>query len=399
MMRKLDYDELILLDNFIYFKWEAKEDDLLINLIYDLMKDENFPYNMKISGDCAIQFEESECIEIFEQIINKPNFQKLKIKDVSTSKNGVKYACFIDDENNVTVVFKGTVSRNEWNDNGAGAYEDKTQEQIDALNYVNGLNYDNITVTGHSKGGNKAQYVAILSPKVSECISINGQGFSNEFISMYNNEINKNEFKITAINAKYDYVSCLFNSISGKKHYIETEIQLNPFNYHKANILLDDNGDLRKETNEAKFSKIINGFSEAVITDLPKDMKSFVTNKIINIIELILCKKEDKNDPLKVAGEILTMFSYGRELEFLNIFNITYPILEILILPLLFWNDFIDIEESGSKELFAVTINNIDTLGHEIIKKMKFIDVNNLELINRILKNFDALIYELKHES
>ena len=397
-MGKLNYDELILLDSFIYLEWSAAEDEPFINVVYDLMNAENFPKNIEIMGDCSINLERSECIKMFEQIINKHSFRKLKIKDVSSNENGVKYACFMDDENNVTVVFKGTVSKSEWNDNGAGAYEYTTQEQIDALNYINGLKYNNITVTGHSKGGNKAQYVAILSPKVNECISVNGQGFSNEFINMYNVDINKNKFKITSINAKYDYVSCLFNSIAGKEHYIETEIQLNPFDYHKASILLDDNGKLRKETSEAKFSKIINGFSEAVITDLPGDIKSFVTNKIINVIELILCKKENKNDPLKVAGEILIMLYNESNLKFFNIFRMTYPILELLILPLLFWNDFIDIEENSSKELLAATINNIDTLGHEIIKKMEFIDADKIEIINGILKKFDNLIDGIKYE-
>lgn len=37
--------------------------------------------------------------------------------------------------------------------------------------------YDSITVTGHSKGGNKAQYVTVLSDKVDRCISMDGQGF------------------------------------------------------------------------------------------------------------------------------------------------------------------------------------------------------------------------------
>ncbi|WP_315071146.1 Mbeg1-like protein [uncultured Clostridium sp.] len=397
-MGKLNYDELILLDSFIYLEWSAVEDKPFINVVYDLMKAENFPENIEIMGDCSMNLERSECIKMFEQIINKHSFRKLKIKDISSNENGVKCACFMDDENNVTVVFKGTVSKSEWNDNGAGAYEYTTKEQIDALNYINGLKYNNITVTGHSKGGNKAQYVAILSPKVSECISVNGQGFSNEFMNMYNVDINKNKFKITSINAKYDYVSCLFNSIAGKEHYIETEIQLNPFDYHKASILLDDNGKLRKETSEAKFSKIINGFSQAVITDLPGDIKSFVTNKIINVIELILCKKENKNDPLKVAGEILIMLYNESNLKFFDIFRMTYPILELLILPLLFWNDFIEIEENSSKELLVSTINNIDILGHEIIKKMEFIDADKIEIINGILKEFDNLIDDLKNE-
>lgn len=99
-------------------------------------------------------------------------------------------------------------------DNGEGAYTSVTNEQFEALKFINNLNYDNITVSGHSKGGNKAQYVTILSSKIKKCVSVNGQGFSNSFLESYREEINKNQSKIVCINAEYDYVSCLFNTIS-----------------------------------------------------------------------------------------------------------------------------------------------------------------------------------------
>ena len=57
--------------------------------------------------------------------------------------------------------------------------------------YIENLPYDSITVAGHSKGGNKAQYVTVLSDKVDRCISMDGQGFSQEFIDKYYAEIQK----------------------------------------------------------------------------------------------------------------------------------------------------------------------------------------------------------------
>lgn len=397
-MSKLSYEELILLDNLIYLEWETDEGQSLIYLVYNLLNEGNFLQKMNMIGNCVIEMKESEWINILQQIINKPNLQKIKINNTNSYKNGMKFACFTDDENNATVVFRGTSTINEWDDNGAGIYEEETVEQIEALNYVNNLSYDNITVTGHSKGGNKAQYVTILSPKVIKCVSVNGQGFSNEFINKYRKEINNNQFKIISINAKYDYVNCLFNSISGKIHYIKTEIQINPFYYHKSNILLDENGNLRMETNEGEFQKTINNFSEVLISNLPYDIKKLVADKTIDIIKLILCKDENNNNLLKTIDEFLSMFCYENSLKYQKIYYISYFILEILILPLVFWDDFVKIEENDSKELLDKVISNINILADGIIKKMQTIDKNQSELVSQISTVVSDFCYMLSLE-
>ena len=396
-MCKLTYEELILLDNLIYLEWDVKEDESLINLVYGLLNKGEFNKLMDNVGNCIIEMPESEWVNILNQIINKPNLRNLRIKNVANYKNGMRFACFVDDENNATVVFRGTTTTKEWDDNGQGAYEYDTIQQIDALNYINSLRYDNITVTGHSKGGNKAQYVTVLSPKISNCVSINGQGFSNEFISKYKDQINQNKSKIISINGKYDYVNCLFNSIVGECHYIKTESQINPFYYHKANILLDDNGDLRQETNEAIFSKIINKFSNALLSDMPEEIQNLTINGMIGVIELILCKGEIKGNILKVAGELLIMLCYENCVKYKEIFNIAYKVLEVLILPLLFWEDFIKIEEIKSKELLENIIKGINISGKGIIKKIEIIDKNQISLIDNISKAVNNLTYELEN--
>ena len=272
------------------------------------------------------------------------------------------------------------------------------QQQIDALNYINSLGFDNITVTGHSKGGNKAQYVTILSSKIIKCISVNGQGFSNEFINKYKEEIYKNKSKIICINSKYDYVNCLFNSIEGECHYIQTDFQINPLDYHKANILLDENGDLRQKTNEATFSKIINYFSTSLISDLPEDIQNLIINGMIGVIELILCKGENKDNILKVAGELLIMLCFENYFKYKEIFNTTYAVLEVLILPLLFWGDFVNIEETKSKELLDEVIGQINILGNGIIKKIEIIDKDAISLIESVSNAITNLTFKLENE-
>ena len=397
-MCKLNYEDLILLNNLIYLEWDAKEDEELINIVDNIINNEELDDLIDNMGNCTIKFPKSEWVNILEQIKNKPNLKELRIKNIYNYKSGMRVACFVDGENNATVVFKGTTTTKEWDDNGKGAYEYDTLEQIDALNYINSLSFNDITVTGHSKGGNKAQYVTILSSKIIKCISVNGQGFSNEFINKYKEKIYENKSKIICINSKYDYVNCLFNSIEGECHYIETDFQINPLDYHKANILLDRNGNLRQKTNEATFSKIINYFSTSLISDLPEDIQNLIVNGMIGVIELILCKGENKDNILKVAGEFLIMLCYENCYKYKEIFNTSYAVLEALILPLLFWGDFVTIEETKSKDLLDKVVGRINILGDGIIKKIEVIDKDAINLINNVSKAITDLTYKLENE-
>lgn len=397
-MNSLTYEELILLDNLIYLKWDIKENEKLINLVDNLLKSDNFDYLMNAIGDCIIRMDTKEWIMILNQIKVKPNLRNLRIKNVNSYNNGMEYACFLSEEGNATVIFRGTATTKEWNDNGKGAYEYDTLEQIEALKYINSLEYSDITVTGHSKGGNKAQYVSIFSPKVSKCVSINGQGFSKEFISRYEEEISKNKEKIISINAKYDYVNCLFNSISEKNIYIKTEIQINPFDYHKASVLLDENGNLRDETNEAEFSKIINYFSSSIISNLPDNLRYLVIDGIVNVIELILCRTDGKDNLFKSLGEYLIMFCHDDCSNYKEFFSIGYAVSEILILPLLFWKDFVIIEESNSKELLNNVVVRMKLLESMAVKKLQIIDKSQIELIQSMSSSVDELIYRIENE-
>ena len=75
--------------------------------------------------------------------------------------------------------------------------------------------YDSITVTGHSKGGNKAQYVTVLSDKVDRCISMDGQRFSQEFLNQYYAEIEKKGGCIKNYFLDGDFVSILLFPVLG----------------------------------------------------------------------------------------------------------------------------------------------------------------------------------------
>lgn len=112
---------------------------------------------------------------IIRQIKSDPDLYSL---DIVNKDDSVPALCFNDpdDPGHAVVVFKGTSGQDEWIDNAIGLGTSDTERQKAALEYIENLPYDSITVAGHSKGGNKAQYVTILSDKIDRCISMDEEG-------------------------------------------------------------------------------------------------------------------------------------------------------------------------------------------------------------------------------
>jgi len=402
-MSILNYDELILLDNFIYLEWQAKQNDFLIDIVDEILEGKTLDNLINNENACLLKMPKEEWMYILEKIKSKENLKTLKVFDLKNKKDGFRAACFADEVNNITVVFRGSSSKEEWDDNGKGAYEYDTEEQLEALLYIESLKFYNMTVTGHSKGGNKAQYVAILSPKIERCISVNGQGFSNEFVEKYKIEIKNNREKIICINCKYDYVSCLLNTITYQINYIETEIQFNPLFYHKCNILLDSEGNLRNKCEGAFFSKIINDFSTSIISDLPKQLRTLVMDGIMGVVEYFLCKELIKDNIIKIAGGILIILMYGKYFKYKEAFAISYSILEMLIIPILLWKDFIDIDKTHSDEKYKSLVNRLMIMEKLVLDKLKIIDdkTNNFNLLentknDEILDNIQKTLNKFK---
>ncbi|ALP90668.1 hypothetical protein HMPREF1084_01339 [Clostridium butyricum 60E.3] len=394
-MCMLSNDEFILLDELIYLEWDAYDDESVEELVLDILKDDNLKILMDKMSNCVVSSTKEEWERTLEQILTKPNLPKLVIINVENHKSGMRTAAFKDSDENVIVVFRGTTTIKEWDDNGQGAYEYDTEQQIYALNYVNSIDSDKIIVTGHSKGGNKAQYTTVRSPKVIKCVSINGQGFSNEFINKYKKLIDGNKEKIIAVNSKYDYVNCLFNSVAGETHYIKTSFQFNPLFYHKGSIMLDYDGNLRDETSRSIFAKIINDFSTSLVSDLPDDLKSITVDGLISGIEAVLCKKQSSDRIIKIIGSVLIMMTYGKYFKIKETFALSYMVIQFLVLPLLFWADFINVEETKNKELLKDILNKMDKAAMTIINKLKLTEDSKNPISKNLYSKFDIFINKL----
>ena len=181
---QLTDEQIMLLEQLTYLEDKvAREADVVLGP-YDSVKsplrqfDEDALAELEDSDE---QFEGlisgKQWAAIIRQIQNDPELYSL---DIAGKDDSVPAICFTDpnDPDSAVVAFKGTTGQKEWWDNGSGFGLSDTEKQKEALEYIENLPYNSITVTGHSKGGNKAQYVTVLSDKVDRCISMDGQGFS-----------------------------------------------------------------------------------------------------------------------------------------------------------------------------------------------------------------------------
>ena len=175
--------QLVLLDNLIYLdtivQFADGEDNVTIEKVVDTLlyapgsttvgtgtikSDCNDPY--KVKGDnCLMNLEEWK--DVLLAIKNDEALCSLTIHSVENDREDGFRAMALTGENideNI-IIFKGTTSANEWIDNGIGGYSLVTSSQQRALDFVKGIdivNNKSFVTSGHSKGGNMAQYVALF---------------------------------------------------------------------------------------------------------------------------------------------------------------------------------------------------------------------------------------------
>ncbi|MDE5569316.1 MAG: DUF2974 domain-containing protein, partial [Ruminococcus sp.] len=130
--------------------------------------------------------------------------------------------CFTDgfDTNEAIIAYKGTTGQEEWADNVNAAMSESTPPQEKALDFAMQMverGFTELTVTGHSKGSNKAMYTALLCDNVVRCVSFDGQGFSDDFFRREDvaQRIEKRASLITNYSLAADFVHILLYQIPG----------------------------------------------------------------------------------------------------------------------------------------------------------------------------------------
>ncbi len=221
--------------------------------------DEKALRTLEEKGDQDIGFVSAKEWAGMIRYLQSSRMKDLVLTETMTREDGATLAlCFQEKGNtqDAVVAFRGTSGGDEWVDNVQGLNETDTLCQKQALDFIESLPSSNITVTGHSKGSNKAMYVAITSDKVTRCVGYDGQGFSQEFIDKYWAEIQEKGGNITTYSLSTDYVhALLFPVPNATQIYCKGYGVANIGEHHSPNsffvtdengrILVDENGNPR----------------------------------------------------------------------------------------------------------------------------------------------------------
>ncbi len=145
-------------------------------------------------------------------------FRNITIMDMDETNGAV--VTRNDATNTYTVAFCGTrAGWQEWPDNAEGILNKYSPAQDSAAHYFDMMSSRfeegyNVVVTGHSKGGNKAQYVTMFAENrsvIDSCVALDGQGFSEAAMEamQQHGDYSTQRDKITLVCGSDDYVHVL----------------------------------------------------------------------------------------------------------------------------------------------------------------------------------------------
>ncbi len=259
-------------------------------------------------------------LKIFAKTVEKDSEIALTtVSDLACTDSGLCAAAFSSPTGIKSVAFRGTGS-GEWIDNGeglSGIPEENTyfsyskdqkgiskktissdfasDQQVEALNFFRRLcakhgwdSDSHIILSGHSKGGNKAQFVAMHSPECALCISFDGQGFSPEAIESMKEKLGSNfdaqRQKIYSLSADNDYVNIL-----GKRLMDEDNIYFftSSGSFHFIESILSEDGTLLPESDQGKLSEYVKKVSDRLMR-LPPKVRQYATLGVMNIFQQYL---------------------------------------------------------------------------------------------------------------
>lgn len=307
-MSKLSKEQLLLLNNLMYLKETKplksidKFNGLTVGEIFEYIDtsklDLNKDYDAYITGGDWKKI--IDTIKDDEQLMN----MKIVTTYVDEDGGGGISAVFVDPETKEAVVaFRGS-GENEWKDNFvAGGKTDaadgvSTECQENALEWYRSLDLEEyyVTITGHSKGGNKAKYITVRDNTVDRCVSYDGQGFSDDFMEEYEKEIAYNQDKIENHNVESDYVNIILNDIGTKKYY-------EGYNYGEGGFA-ENHGP----------STYFNFGGDELIHEVDQDKNMIVVDEFLNSY-LRTLTDEEKQKTLSIVGTLMEEGLKGAELE------------------------------------------------------------------------------------
>lgn len=255
----------------------------------------------------------------------------------SAGGNGRSTIFTSDATGDAVVVFKGTESPAEWVDNFTGGNVTDTPHQENALEWYqnaywqNGLDQYEVTLSGHSKGGNKAKYITLLDSTVDHCVSFDGQGFSDEFVDKYSQQIASRQAIIENHNVDYDYVNLLLNDVGETTYYTGYDYGNGGFlENHCPNTFMkfDENGTFTINVNpngQAPEMKALDEFLNNLIRSMPENQQTETLACISEIVNRAFSIGDYTSEGnLNFFVDLLSDSQYSDDLAYILAYTIEY---------------------------------------------------------------------------
>ncbi len=267
---------------------------------------------------------------IIAAVRKDPLLSRLRIltmyTDLREGGGTCKNAVFLSGEKEAVVVFKGTDAYHgmaQWEDNFLSANAADSPHQIRALEWYRKCyelyhleRYD-VTLTGHSKGGNKAKYITILDPTVRACVSFDGEGFSDKFFDKYRRQIAAAKDRIENHFVNYDYIGLLMNNIGRETFYYGNNIGTGGFTEnHLPNTFLrfDADGEVHLDEDprgRPAEMQALNSFANSFLRSQDDGERSASLKMFIAMLRTVMSLSRDMSK--KEIGERVLDFACDPE--------------------------------------------------------------------------------------
>ncbi len=221
-------EELLLLSNYAYM--DASTDPMTIRESLDRFRNKNggFDEDSVASAGIGGGLDRKQTADLFTRMDRMPDsFLDLYPSRIVNEPQlrGICYSAGKADGGTGTVVFRGTGGTYDaWHDNVIGECVPSTEIQKQAADFIryDCMGFSDLTVTGHSKGGNLAMFTTVAcASSVAACVAFDGQGFSHAFLKDYRQEIAAAAGKIKSISAHNDFVNILLHPIAGERVFAQ----------------------------------------------------------------------------------------------------------------------------------------------------------------------------------
>lgn len=268
--------------------------------------------------------------------------------------DGLTAACFEDSNGNAYVIYRGTDGYIAWLENTEAATLADTEYQQKALNFFESIPkltmYNDVQLSGHSKGGNMVQYITVVSKYseyISKALSYDGQGFSEKFLLKYFEEIQKNKDKIVSYSAEFDVVNGLLYELDIERHYIKASIaDKNPFNHHYWDVVFNENNQLNYEVEESQLRRQVNALIIYIYEGLSEKYDPHTVEKDIAAIGKLL------SDYMNGLGVEISE-DLATTIKHLDATGMLKPVISSLDQVLVDWAD-----EKENEEFVQIAIEN-----------------------------------------